>query len=72
MALKQFLVGFSRTINLGNFESAKVEAQVIVEVSDEDNYEATVAAAQRELRSLLEDTWREQYKPRDKDSVVRR
>lgn len=68
--IKQFTIGFSRTINLGNFESARVEASVVLEVEPDHNLELLKDAAQMQLRDLLERTWRAQYKPRDKETVI--
>lgn len=60
MPVKQFTVGASRTINLGNFESLRIEAQVIWELTDPPERDAPdpYAAAQVELRKLLEITYR--------------
>lgn len=63
--IRQFMVGCSKTINLGNFQSLRVEAQVIVEVPDEETpggYEQMTEKAQAELHRLLEQTWRNQHK----------
>ena len=60
--IKSFKVGCSRTINLGNFESLRVEALVEMEVSPEEDLELEKAAAQTELRRLLEETYRAQHK----------
>lgn len=58
--LKQFTIAFSRTVNLGNFESARVEASVTHEVPDGANLETVREGAQAQLRDLLEQTWRAQ------------
>jgi hypothetical protein len=63
--ITQFTIGFSRTINLGNFESCRVESSVTVAVSEESaDMPAHVEAAQVELRRLLEETYQAQYKRR--------
>lgn len=64
--IKEFTIGFSRTINLGNYESARVEASVKVDVPQNcDDVDLAVnelaKAAQQELRRLLEETWKAQY-----------
>jgi hypothetical protein len=63
--LKQFTIGFSRTINLGNFESARVEASVTHEVPAEmtrEQVDKILEAAQKEIRELMELTWKNQMK----------
>lgn len=67
--VKQFTVGFSRTVNLGNFESARVEASVVVE--NDADVEA-IEEAQTTLRRLLEKTWEAQFKPKSKEIVIAR
>jgi hypothetical protein len=62
MALKEFSIGFSRTINLGRYESARVEASVTYIMEGTQLTEAVLDAAEVELRSLLEKTWKEQMK----------
>lgn len=59
--IKEFSVGCSRTINLGNFESLRVEASVTVAIDENKDLHALKGAAQVELRTLLEDTYRAQY-----------
>lgn len=63
--IKEFTVGASHTINLGNYESTKIEASVTVAVAEgvaDNEYEwsLTKANAQKELRTLLEETFRNQ------------
>ena len=74
--ITEFRIGLSRTINLGNFESVRVESNVTVSVQDpsaplqegggmspnefEKYYTALKEAAQKELRALLEETYRAQ------------
>jgi hypothetical protein len=65
--LKEFTIGFCRTINLGNFESAKVQASVTFEIGDFGQAQAAhienvEAHAQRTLRRLLETTYKAQMK----------
>lgn len=70
MQIKQFSIGCSRTINLGNFESLRVEATLVVEVpedEDEDGYRRMTENAQLELRRLLEDTYKSQHRDRRKE-----
>jgi hypothetical protein len=58
----EFQVGTSRTINLGNYESLKIEASVTMEVHEGANMDELRAAAQKELRKLLEDTYIAQHR----------
>jgi hypothetical protein len=70
MQLKEFSVGFSRTINMGNFESARVEAHVtlaVPETASIQNLADYQAFAQSELRKLLEMTWKQQQKKEPKN-----
>lgn len=70
MQIKQFSIGCSRTINLGNFESLRVEATLVVEVPEnetEDGYRKMTENAQTELRKLLEDTYKSQHRDRRKE-----
>ena len=60
--IREFSVGCSRTINLGNFESLRVEASVTVAVPEGDNYDILKGKAQVELRTLLEETYKAQMK----------
>ena len=65
--IKSFKVGCARTINLGNYQSLRIEALVEVEVElDPDaadaTWIATKNAAQTELRQLMEETYRAQHK----------
>ena len=60
--IKQFTVGCSKTINLGNFQSMRIEAAVTWELLDGEDFEYSKGRAQEELSKLLEDTWRAQRK----------
>ena len=62
MAIVQFSIGASRTINLGNFESLRIESSVTVDVAEGDDLASVENIAQDELRKLLELTYRRQYK----------
>lgn len=61
MKIAQFSVTTSRTINLGNFESLRVEATVTVNINDGDEMVAARSEAQTQLRTLLEDTYHAQH-----------
>ena len=60
--LIEFTVGCSRTINLGNYESLKVEATVTMEIHEGDDLVKLRADAQKQLRRLLEETYIAQHK----------
>ena len=60
--ITEFSVGASRTINLGNYESLRIEASVTVSMDAQDSLAAASDAAQKELRKLLEQTYLAQYR----------
>jgi predicted proteasome-type protease len=66
--ITQFSVGCSRTINLGNFESLRVEASVTVDC-EPGEFAEMKSAAQAQLRQLLEETYRAQHEDRRKKSA---
>jgi hypothetical protein len=58
MAIKEITIGFSRTVNLGNYESARVEASLKWEVEgDLNSWDEYMTHLQQELRVLLENTY---------------
>jgi hypothetical protein len=67
--ISQFSVGTSRTINLGNFESLRVEASVTIDCPEDGDWVQLRAAAQIQLRELLEDTYRAQHEDRRKKQI---
>ena len=63
--ITEFTVGAGHTINLGNFESIRIEATITVAVDPEqqlsdEQWTEVKATAQAELRKLLEETYRAQ------------
>jgi hypothetical protein len=69
--ITQFTIGFSRTVNLGNFESCRIESSVTVAVSEESaDMPAHIAAAQVELRRLLEETYQAQFAQHKKRQIA--
>ena len=63
--IQQFTIGCSKTINLGNFQSIRIEASIVVEVPEhetEASYAAMIQNAQAELKRLLEETYKAQHK----------
>jgi len=57
MQISQFTIGSSRTINLGNFESIRVEASITTDLNPGEHWSEHTAAAQDALRKLLEETY---------------
>ena len=62
MVVSEFSVGCSKTINLGNFQSLRIEASVTVSLNPDDDMQDAATAAQTELRALLEETYKAQYR----------
>jgi hypothetical protein len=60
MTVKTFTIGCAKTINLGNFQSLRIEASVTIE--EWESWDQARADAQMELRRLLEETYQAQYK----------
>jgi hypothetical protein len=60
--IKEFSVLVGHTINLGNYESLRVEAGVTVSVEESD-WETVRMQAQEALKTLLQDSFHEQAKP---------
>jgi hypothetical protein len=58
--ITQFTIGCSRTINLGNFESMRVEASITFSVEEGDDPATLKVEAQAALRALLEQTYKAQ------------
>jgi hypothetical protein len=60
--IKGFKVGVSHTINLGNYESMRVEAEVTVDAEGLE-WETLRHDAQEGLKTLLADTFKAQVRP---------
>lgn len=58
--ITEFRIGCSHTINLGDYNSIRVEATVTVAVEDGAKVIDLLGGAQAELRRLLEDTYKAQ------------
>lgn len=65
--IKEFTIGAAHTINLGHYESMRVEASVTVHVTNEDDLDQLRNNAQVELRSMLEETYKRQRRERKKN-----
>jgi hypothetical protein len=63
--ITEFKVGAAHTINLGNFESLRVEAHVVVSVPELSAPGELYESAQQQLKILLENTVRAQMRPQD-------
>jgi hypothetical protein len=63
--IKEFTVGASHTINLGNYESLKIEASITVEPEGEEITEQEKSEAQSDLRALLVATYNDQRRKDD-------
>lgn len=61
--IKQFSIAAAHTLNLGNYQSFRIEASLTVEVPEGDDFEVLKDKAQTELRRLLEETYRLQRRP---------
>ena len=58
--IRSFTIAAAHTLNLGNYQSFRIEAQLVVEVPEGDDYEVLKDKAQSELRRLLEQTYKAQ------------
>jgi hypothetical protein len=65
--ISQFSIGTSRTINLGNFESLRLEASITVDCPEDGDFPQMKIAAQEQLRHLLEETYKAQHADRKKN-----
>lgn len=63
--IKEFHIGCSHTVNLGDFNSIKVEASVTVAIKEGDNLVDQKGRAQEELRALLEETYKAQRRGKE-------
>lgn len=65
-AIVQFSIRVAKTINLGDFNSLKVEAGLTIERDPSiDVWEEDKARAQTELATLIEETYKAQRKRRE-------
>jgi hypothetical protein len=62
MVIKELTIGTSRTINLGNFESLRVEATATCAVEEGDDLDACRVALVAEVRAGLEKAFIDQKK----------
>lgn len=67
--ISRFTIGFSRTFNLGNFESMRVEASITVDVPEDGSFSELKTPAQQQLRLLMEETYRAQNPKTEKKTA---
>lgn len=58
--ITEFHIAASHTINLGDYNSIKIEAGLVVAVGEDAPLDEMKAMAQVELRKLLEETYQAQ------------
>ena len=69
MKIKDLGISVSRTFNLGNFESLRVEASAAASVEDTVDFEAARATLLAEVRETLRRTYLE-FKPPKKEGTL--
>ena len=62
MSMTEFTIGCSKTINLGNYQSLRIESSVTFTVEKGDSIAGLKAEAQKQLKALLQETYQSQYK----------
>lgn len=62
MKITELRIGFARTVNLGNYESARVEASVTAAIEEGDDMAQVRTALQTDLRLALEEAWKAQHR----------
>jgi hypothetical protein len=67
--IKEFTIGASHTINLGNYESLKIEASITVTPNEGEITEQEKTEAQSDLRALLVATYNDQRR-KDNDEYA--
>jgi hypothetical protein len=60
--LTEIRAGCAKTINLGNYQSLRVEAGAVLELHEGDDPAKARAMLQEELKTLLTETYRHQRK----------
>ena len=58
--ITEFRVACSHTVNLGDYNSIRIECSLTVAVPEGDSFDILKDKAQTELRKLLEETYRAQ------------
>ncbi len=60
MKLTEIRIGAAKTINLGNYESIRVEAGLTITLQDGDDPDKIVLEAQERLKAMLRTTYKHQ------------
>ena len=69
MKIKEIGIGISRTFNLGNFESLRVEATVAASIEDVGETEEARLVLLAEIRETLRQAYGE-FRPKKKDGQL--
>jgi predicted short-subunit dehydrogenase-like oxidoreductase (DUF2520 family) len=56
--IKEFSIGVAKTLNMGNYQSMRVEASLTIAVSEGDDYGVLRRQALTDLKALLEENYR--------------
>lgn len=66
MKIKEVMVGLSRTYNIGNYESFKIEGAVAASLDDDDDPQEVADELRPILRESMRRTYREFAPKKDK------
>ena len=64
MDIVEIRIGAAHTINLGNYESTRIEAGLTISIKEGDDLNALRPQMQATLRSFLEETFKAQQRKR--------
>ncbi len=70
MLITELRVQVSKTINLGNFNSIKIEGGLTAALGEGESLDAAKTAVQRELKLLLDETYRAQKKAEEPEPAT--
>jgi hypothetical protein len=65
--IREFVVGCSKTINKGNYNSIRVETSLTVVVAEGDDFAALKLRALQDLKQTLEEVYKSQLKEERQD-----
>ncbi len=65
MRISQITIGVSRTVNLGNYNSLKIEGLVTVDLLEDDRIEDARDLATKEIKEQLKTAY-SKFKPKEK------
>lgn len=63
--IREFTVGASKTVNMGNFNSLRVEASVTYTLEEGQEFRDQYTICMHQLRSMLNDNYKIQLKQKD-------